>query len=65
MFKLWFDMGNAAFEDAGASECARILRDLADRIEESGGLDYVKIHDVNGNSIGELQMLPILDPSGE
>ena len=56
MLKLFFEMSNSAFAEGGASECARILRHLADRIEREGGLDYAKIRDVNGNAIGELQM---------
>lgn len=54
MLELKFDTGNAAFDngDFGA-ECARILRELADLIEdcgrsESGGT----IADINGNRIG-------------
>lgn len=56
MLRIHFSMSNAAFEETGASECARILRDLAERIEESGGFEYLRICDANGNSIGELQM---------
>ncbi len=56
MLRIFFDMDNAIFDECGASECARILRDLAQRIEDNGGIDYAKIYDVNGNSIGELQM---------
>jgi hypothetical protein len=55
MFKLFFETANAAFEFEGASETARILRDLAERIEQGEILDYAKIRDINGNSIGEVQ----------
>lgn len=56
MLKIYFEMANAAFADGGATECARILRGLADYIEENGGADYKRIFDVNGNAIGELTM---------
>jgi hypothetical protein len=57
MFKIHFDMSNEAFDDFnGATECGRILRDLAERIEESGWFDYLPIRDINGNTIGELTM---------
>ena len=52
--KIQITMDNAAFEgDGGGSEAARILRDLADRID--GGLTsktLVRLNDVNGNNVG-------------
>jgi predicted deacylase len=51
MFTLHFETGNAAFEDAPETEIARILRAVADRID--AGEHLAKIHDVNGNRIGE------------
>jgi hypothetical protein len=42
---------NAAFTDDPHSELARILRELADKIER--GDDGGKLRDVNGNSVGE------------
>lgn len=46
---------NAAFEDAPCMEVARILHELADRIDQRGyfdaGNDY-PLSDVNGNKIG-------------
>jgi hypothetical protein len=46
---------NEAFETHAEYEVARILRELADRIE-SGDIDDdgASIHDVNGNTIGQL-----------
>lgn len=48
-------MDNAAFEDHADAEAARILRDLAKRIEGDryfdAGHEYA-IHDANGNSVG-------------
>lgn len=56
MLKLWFNMDNAAFTDQGATECARILREAASRIEQDGIVDYLPLRDINGNRVGELQM---------
>jgi hypothetical protein len=41
---------NAAFEDAPASEIARILRDMASRVESVGFLPVPR--DINGNICG-------------
>lgn len=43
--------GNAAFEDAPASEVARILRELADGFEHDG-IPAQTLRDVNGNTCG-------------
>jgi len=43
-------MNNAAFADDATVETARVLRDLADRIEN--GIGTIKIRDINGNAIG-------------
>lgn len=54
MFKLEFKTDNAAFGDGnGEAEIARILRQLADRIE-GGGRDDMLIYvaDLNGNTVG-------------
>ena len=46
------DMNNAAFEDNGlASELAKILRTLAERIED-GELPPLSLFDTNGNKVG-------------
>ncbi len=52
-FTLAIDTSNAAFEDPG--EVPRILRYVADRIEERGSpdADSGNIRDVNGNRVGE------------
>jgi hypothetical protein len=55
MLKLFIETGNAAFEDAPATELARILRKLASRIEEGTIDDYVPLFDYNGNKVGEAQ----------
>ena len=49
------ETGNAAFEEAGTGqEVARILRKLADQIEEWPGASAFKVglRDVNGNRVG-------------
>ena len=57
-FKLTLEMNNAAFVDSGeANELARILRELADRIEQDG-LDSgepIRLRDVNGNTVGSAE----------
>lgn len=50
-FSLQMDTGNAAFDDEPASEIARILRDVADRLEQQGAGDGNLI-DHNGNTVG-------------
>lgn len=61
MFELTFSMDNEAFADgAWRVEAARILRDLAGRIErgtEEGGSGV--LFDVNGNRIGEYCADPV------
>lgn len=55
MLRLFIETHNAAFEDAPASEIARILRDLADRIERNPE-PYTVLRDINGNRVGECQI---------
>lgn len=47
-------MDNAAFDEPGA-ELARILRDIAERIE-SGEVMAFTLFDVNGNAVGSFQV---------
>jgi hypothetical protein len=50
-FKMHVDLGNAAFDDGMlATELGRIVRDVAEAIEE--GVDGESIRDVNGNTVG-------------
>lgn len=51
MFSLSFETSNAAFDDMPEREAARILRALADGIE-NGALDG-KLRDTLGNTVGE------------
>lgn len=48
------DMDNAAFEVQSGSECARILRKIAARIdgEDSVPGDITPCIDINGNKVG-------------
>ena len=46
------DLGNAAFDEEPMSETARILRELATRIEDRGAPIDVKLYDINGNRVG-------------
>lgn len=50
------ETGNAAFEDAPASEVARILRGLAERFEDAGDLDGCPVRDINGNTVGTVKV---------
>lgn len=53
-FRLSIDCGNAAFEDHAPGEVARILRELAARMEHHASLpDVLHMFDVNGNHVGE------------
>jgi hypothetical protein len=49
------EMDNAIFRDAPASELARILRNIAKRVEENGEGE-ITIRDINGNRCGYFQV---------
>jgi hypothetical protein len=53
--KIDINMDNAAFEDNAGSECARILRKLADELEDTNAEEGVlgPLFDVNGNKVGK------------
>jgi len=55
MLQITIRTGNAAFAEAGeGAECARILREIAERIEgveDIGGEDF-PVMDHNGNRVG-------------
>lgn len=51
MFELKIDTSNAAFEADAGAEIARILREVADLIVDTGNWDAT-IQDVNGNTVG-------------
>ena len=54
-FTVSVDTGNAAFDDGEeGAELARILRDLADRIESRACVSgSFRLFDINGNPVGE------------
>lgn len=56
MLKLTIETGNAAFDDGGAHECARILRAAADALER--GTRGAPLHDYNGNKVGRFDLKP-------
>lgn len=60
--QLTIELGNAAFEDGNRDwEVARIVREVADKVEDGGpGLrDSIKAYDVNGNGVGSFKEVPI------
>lgn len=54
MFKVEIETGNAAFEDDRNMELARILRQIAERLEN--GEDAGRVLDINGNKVGSFEM---------
>lgn len=63
MFTLTFDTDNAAFYnpegDVRAYEVARILRDVATRLDEwDGWTKFQAVRDSNGNRIGQWKLNP-------
>ena len=53
-FTCTIDMGNEAFADFPGMELARILRRLAAAMDETDASeDCGKLHDINGNTVGE------------
>lgn len=54
-FKINIETDNAALADDGESEIVRILRKIANRIEE-GERDGL-VHDINGNRVGHWDVL--------
>lgn len=58
MFKCSFSTDNAAFDEFPASETARILREIARKIEQGESLGGGPVYDSNGNKIGHWEMTP-------
>jgi hypothetical protein len=50
------ECNNAAFENAPEVETARILRELARKVEQLGLNDNIPIIDMNGNKVGKLEV---------
>jgi hypothetical protein len=62
-FRLTIRTDGAAFHDSAdnspSDELARLLRQIADRIEQSGTPShYLTIHDINGNDCGRFALKP-------
>lgn len=58
-FRLQFKTDNAAFADNPCEEAARILREVAGRLEShamNGGYPYGIARDLNGNRVGDWAM---------
>lgn len=53
--KLKIEMENQAFSEEPNYEVSRILKELADKIENRG-IDTYVLHDINGNSVGEFEV---------
>jgi hypothetical protein len=60
MLKLTFKTDNAAFADYPGAESARILREMADKIDGRGFVS-APVRDVNGNTVGRIDF----DADGE
>lgn len=60
MLRLSIRTKNAAFENHKSSEVARILRDLADRLDNADltypQLDGTLLRDLNGNTVGNVRV---------
>ncbi len=52
MFTLRIETENAAFAENLGGELARVLRDVADRLERSTCYDESILFDANGNRVG-------------
>lgn len=50
-FQMRIDSNNDAFTEDGPAETARILREVADRLEN--GDEHAPVRDINGNTVGE------------
>jgi len=50
---------NDAFDPEPGAEAARILRELADRVEGMTAApdETIKLHDINGNAVGLAQII--------
>jgi hypothetical protein len=60
MFELKIATDNAAFgedESEAARECARILRELADRLDSDLWNRTETVRDINGNRVGSFKLV--------
>lgn len=54
-FVVTFEMDNAAFEPPNAGETSRVLRVIADQVDQAADIgpeDGGDVRDVNGNTVG-------------
>ena len=56
MFNLTINTQNAAFEDGAEYEVGRILREIADKIENAGAESGANVLDYNGNRVGRYSL---------
>lgn len=57
MFQLKFDTENEAFDGHKNQEIARILRDIAKRVEQGECFDhFITVFDINGNDVGRVKI---------
>lgn len=59
-FNLYVNCDNAAFDSNPAPEVVRILREVAQQIEDAGEVPdmFKTIRDVNGNDVGRYALKP-------
>lgn len=55
-FQLRINMDNAAFFPTYGPELARVLRDLAERLEDAAGNSSGTVRDLNGNTAGAFKI---------
>jgi len=58
LFTVKMETVNAAFTDCPQGEIARILRDVAERIERDGDNPPFYLRDINGNRVGVVTTKP-------
>lgn len=65
-FNLNIESGNAAIVENGGRDIARILKDVANQIEENGiaNVEGLYLFDYNGNNVGEVE-LTVEEEDGE
>lgn len=58
MITITIKTDNAAFDDgvSGATEVARILRKMAEQLDESAAFRFATVRDTNGNTVGRIML---------
>lgn len=59
------NLQNSAFSDCAGAELARILRELADKVEYSHSElgDEISLRDINGNKVGNMVAISEIQPN--